>query len=154
MEDNLSICNSISNPDKFFTDYNFGGVVNLWDSKCDGIVDEDDQYPNYSRLSIKTIYDPCPPGFKVPGCDVFGELDKLGSLWKNYGRRFGNHIFFPASGQRFHGSSNLHGGYGCYWSSAFSSPDAAYCLVFYAGAVYPDYSDCQVNGFSIRPVKE
>jgi hypothetical protein len=156
-EDNLSICNSISNPDKFFTDYNFEKSVNLWDSRCDGFVNKNKQYPNHSRLSIKTIYDPCPPGFKVPGCDVFEELDELRSgRWKNYGRMFGNRIFFPASGYRFHTTGDLLNvsSHGCYWSSAPYSQATAYSLDFYSRNVSPINDDPRDNGFSVRPIKE
>jgi hypothetical protein len=158
MEDNYnsSIRVSILNPNKFFTDYDgFEGYVNLWDSRCDGFVNKDKQCPNHSRLSIKTIYDPCPPGFKVPGCDVFGELDKLGSLWKNYGRMFGGSIFFPASGGRSRGSCvNCASSYGYYWSSASDSQAYAYGLYFYAKDFNPVYDFSRASGFSVRPVKE
>ena len=148
-----NLYNSISNPDKFFTDYyNFGVYVNLWDSKCDGII----EYPNHSRLSTKTIYDPCPPGFKVPGCDVFKELDELGSEWKNNGRIFGNRIFFPASGCRLRASGGLSDvlGHGYYWSSAYGGQSDAYYLYFGSESVNPvNFNRCTC-GFSVRPIKE
>ena len=153
-KDNL--CNSISNPDKFFTNNNFERYVNLWNSRCDGFGEEDKQYPNHSRLSIKTIYDPCPPGFKVPGCDVFEEINELGSEWKNSGRIFGNCIFFPASGCRGRSSGDLASvsSLGCYWSSASNGQTDAYFLNFHSGNVNPVSSYYQSNGFSVRPILE
>jgi hypothetical protein len=157
MENNLLICNSISNPDKFFinTNYDFNRYVNLWDSKCNWYVDEDEQYPNHSRLSIKTIYDPCPPGFKVPGCDVFEEL--LGSWWKKYGRVFcDSRLFLPASGYR----NRVGGGLlsvsslGCYWSSASGSQADAYYLYFSVGYIRQVNDSYRADGFSVRPIKE
>jgi hypothetical protein len=149
-----NLYNSISNPDKLFSNHNFERYVNLWDSKCDGII-EDEQYPP-NRLSIKTIYDPCPPGFKVPGCDVFEELGKMGSEWKNGGRMFGNRIFFPASGYRDHSSGSLYdvSNIGYYWSSVSYGSNYAYGLVFYSGKVYPVDFKYQTYGFSVRPFLE
>ena len=155
-ETKQSIHNTISNPDKFFTDYNFNGYVNLWDSRCDGFVNRGAQFLNHSRLSIKTIYDPCPPGFKVPGCDVFEELDELGSEWRNSGRRFGNRTFFPASGVRSRSSGDLTNvsSSGYYWSSASNSQASAYGLSFNAGYVLPVSSYYRAYGFSVRPFTE
>ena len=154
-EGNLNLYNSISNPDNFFTDYNFEGYVNLWDSRCDGII-ENGQYPNHFKLSTKTIYDPCPPGFKVPGCDVFEEIDELESEWKNSGRMFGNRVFFPASGYRGRTSGGLNyvSRYGYYWSSASYGSSNAYGLYFFSGRVYPVYDGYRASGFSVRPFLE
>ena len=33
---------------------------------------------NISRTSHKSIYDPCPPGWKVPGAEDFAEIERIG----------------------------------------------------------------------------
>jgi len=154
----------IIHPDKMYQKLDYEGCVNLWDARCENIEDEDNQNPNKSRRTIKTIYDPCPPGFKVPGCDVFQALDESGVVgkWKDglyfrSGRSCGpKGVFFPASGCRLRASGSLSdvssGGY--YWSSASSGSAYAYYLGFNSGYVNPVSRSYRAYGFSVRPFLE
>jgi hypothetical protein len=158
------IFRSIREPEYMYEKLNYEGCVNLWDAKCENIEDEDNQNPNKSRLTIKTIYDPCPPGFKVPGCDVFQSLEASGVIgrWDNGlrfkgGRQCGpDGVFFPASGLRGRASGSLDtvSSYGYYWSSASSGSADAYYLRFYSGYAYPVSSYNRAYGSSVRPFLE
>ena len=92
-----SVGQSIQNPNTFFTNdyYNNSNWVkieffyNYWNARC---------YKDCLEEPVdKTIYDPCPPGYTVPGYGVFYELRE--DKWddKRKGWLFKGGIFFPAS---------------------------------------------------------
>jgi len=161
---NSELTDCIRHPDRMYKKLNYESCVNLWDAKCENIDDKDNQNPNKSRRTIKTIYDPCPPGFKVPGCDMFQGLEASGVVkkWKDGlyfrgGRSCSpDGLFFPASGYRNRLSGGLYNVSRCgyYWSSASSSSAGAYYLGFDSGYVYPAYSYYRASGFSVRPFLE
>ena len=76
---------------------------NLWDAYCFG----EDQDPNGAH-KIKTVYDPCPPGFTVPYKNIAGSLGTVSA--GNGGRYFtqsnGVTQFFPYSGARVYYNVN------------------------------------------------
>ena len=128
--DNMSIINGIQNPQNFYT---WGGswynnppagysYFNLWsaDNTTTGFND---------NAVVKTVYDPCPVGFKMPASNAFtgfasngqygsgaaninanGTADSSDKFFAAYGHNFYTNssknatIFFPASG--FRGSSD------------------------------------------------
>ena len=114
----------------------------------------------------KSIYDPCPAGWRVPDGGSNGVwLKALGSSsyfdykynstkeGMNFYGKFGSAstIWYPAAGYRYSsdGSLNLVGGGGLYWSA---SPGGSYCLYFYNyGDVNPS-DDCnrRAYGQSVR----
>ena len=121
----------------------------------------------------KSIYDPCPAGWRVPDGDSNGIWSKaLGSSSSftqsslydstnegmNFSGKFGSDqtIWYPASGCRDYNVGTLSSvGYrGHYWSA---SPNGylAYSLgfVFY-GFVYPSDYYCRALGNSVRCVRE
>lgn len=146
----------IANPTTFYynnnnSPYNWFGSTsyfNLWDANC--------TFTGYSdNTTVKTVYDPCPPGFKIPNGNTFtGFNDSNGGSW-SYGYTWSG-IFFPASGFRSYddGALSSVGSFGCYWSSAASSQDRAYSLNFGSGGVGPQSSGSRASGFSVRPVAE
>ena len=122
--------------------------------------------------SSKSIYDPCPVGWRVPDGDDNGVWSKaLGSSYfdgeslydstnegMNFSGVFGSDqtIWYPASGYRASsgGRLGLVGNYGDYWSASPSS-NRAYILAFYHfGNVYPSHSDFRAYGFSVRCLQE
>ena len=174
-----TIGNSIKWPERFFTEYDtpnynwFAPVsgsletpYNLWDSSrnVNGAGNEN---------SVKSIYDPCPYGFKVPVGTMFKGFTKTGSTatsienmnvvgnfssgWK-FMRYFGDSLgtFFPASGYRGRSSGSLAGvgssGY-CWSSSSYSQTSGCY-LGFSSGSVDPVNTSGRASGFSVRPLKE
>ena len=119
----------------------------------------------------KSIYDPCPAGWRVPDGGSNGVWSKAkGSSLSfdysydttnkgmNFSGKFGSAstIWYPASGYRYSGDGSLNdvGDYGYYWSA---SPDhyCAYSLYFYnIGYVYPSYDDFRAIGHSVRCLQE
>ena len=125
--------------------------------------------------SNKSIYDPCPAGWRVPDGGSNGVLSKAcGSSSKfsgypydgtnegmNFSGKFGSAatIWYPASGYRLYnndGSLSSVGDNGYYWSASQSS-NRAYSLFFNNnGVVYPsDYSyNYLAYGRSVRCLQE
>lgn len=143
-----------------------GSYYNLWDQACTTTGCSD-------NTVVKTVYDPCPPGFKMPNGNTFtgfittggntstsSQFNIIGSFsngWyfkKNSSDTTG--IFFPASGYRNHGSGSLSsvGSGGYVWSAAANSRNYACYLYFNSGDVYPQNSNYRASGVSVRPVAE
>ena len=121
--------------------------------------------------SSKSIYDPCPAGWRVPDGGYNGVWSKaLGSSsyfdysydstneGTNFSGKFGSAstIWYPASGYRYGNDGSLFGvGYvGSYWSA---SPyvSSAYFLHFnYYGRVSPSGRSYRADGQSVRCLQE
>lgn len=95
----------------------------------------------------KTIYDPCPSGWKVPDV-VFYYASRFhtqsnGYDSEKYGRRFSNNgveVWYPNTGQLLSLNSFTYFDYGLYWtSSPQSSADFAYVNTFFFSSGYIDY---------------
>ena len=142
--DNMSITNNIQNPDKFYiygssvwTNY---GYYNLWsaDNTVTGSYNQGNDNP-----VVKTVYDPCPVGFKMPANNAFTGFTTTGQNstsqsemnvdgtddWQQWTNNFGHNFWtnssktatinFPASGLRYYNDGSLVnvGDNGCYWSA-------------------------------------
>ena len=181
--DDKTIMNSIRMPNKFFPEYdasnrnwmapftstsrqeNRAAAYNLWDTK--GTVGTGDV------VTVKTIYDPCPYGWKVPNgaafkgftttrgntiiiseFNVIGEFNNGWTFKRMYDDPAG--LFFPASGYRSRGSGGLAdvSSSGNCWSSASGNQSFAYSFSFISGGVSPVYSSSRASGFSVRPFLE
>ena len=115
--------------------------------------------------SDKSIYDPCPAGWRVPDGGSNGIWSKAGFgtrtyYWANGGMSFiissPSTTWYPASGCRYNYDGGLDdvGRSGSYWSA---SPlgYGAYILYFDSnGSVNPSYSSGRANGFSVRCLQE
>ena len=115
---------------------------------------------------VKTEYDPCPEGWRVP---TYAELDRLNNIYSSFmtvgdqeGRYFcGDYtcldnapqVFFPAAGLRGNGNAHAYGrgDYGDYWSSRPYS-DSAYRL-FISSSVRMTNGN-RAGGSSVRCVQE
>ena len=120
----------------------------------------------------KTLYDPCPPGWKIPAYTVggnpawgdgggnFGEATADWDAFKDYGTVFRsgsvNH-YYPAAGLYYNdGNASLYGpGYNAlYWSA---TPDVTY-LAYRLGQYNPDatsdFAAARANGLTVRCVRE
>ena len=168
--DNMSIQNGILHPEVFYTYgsswYSGYNHNNLW--SMDNTV-----YGFNDNPVVKTIYDPCPAGFKMPASNAFTGFTKTGNdaytqsdfnvsgAW-DYGYYFNNRIsspdatvYFPASGCRSISDGSLYYvGNGYYWSAAPYNTNNSYYLSFGQwGMKLQTYGD-RSGGFTVRPVAE
>ena len=179
---NMSIQNGIQNPGSFYTlgdswsktppaGYSYN---NLWsaDNTVTGGVNVGNDNP-----IVKTIYDPCPVGFKMPANNAFTgftadgqnlstlKVDGTDNGWTFYinsGHIFWTNgsktatIYVPASGfrNRHDGSLNNVDNGGCYWSAVPSSQGQSCSLNFYWKEVYPLSHNPRCLGFAALPVSE
>ena len=153
----------IQNPQMFYkgssSPYNWFGAAsyyNLWDANCVSTGNSDNDV-------VKTVYDPCPPGFKMPNGNTFtyfSTSNVVGSF--NNGWYFKRNaedttgVFFPASGYRYYSDGSLYsvGSYGYAWPSSAYSQNSAYYLSFSSSSVDPQNYDTRSYGYSVRPVQE
>ena len=118
----------------------------------------------------KSIYDPCPAGWRVPDGGENGVWSKVkgspsdfshtynsSNEGMNFSGKFGSTstIWYPASGYRYGNHGGLHDvGGGFYWSVS-SGWRGAYYLGFYSsGYVGPSSSSARASGLSVRCIKE
>ena len=179
--DNMTISNNIQNPDKFYiygsslwTNY---GYYNLWsaDNTVTGGYNQGNDNP-----VVKTVYDPCPVGFKMPANNAFTGFTTTGQNstsqsemnvdgtddWQQWTNNFGHNFWtnssktatinFPASGLRFSsdGSLNLVGDFGYYWSAGPNDTNNGCYLSFNSGSVNPLGIYTRAYGFAVRAVSE
>ena len=123
---------------------------------------------------VKTIYDPCPAGFKMPASNAFTGFTTTGNnslvqsefningRW-NYGYNFNNKIsspdaivYFPASGYRdvAFGSVSGVGDFGGFWSAVPADTDHGCDLHIYSQEVYQKSRGNRSSGYSVRPVAD
>lgn len=129
-----------------------------------------------TSASNKSIYDPCPAGWRVPDGGSNGVWSKaLGSNdnfsgypydgtneGMNFSGKFGSAatIWYPASGFRFYKDGRLNNvsDIGFYWSASTYNDygyDGAYRLDFiYNGDVHPSYNYYRASGQSVRCLQE
>ena len=158
----------------YYYDWCNATYYNLWsaDNTTTGFND---------NAVVKTVYDPCPVGFKMPASNAFTGFTSDGQNQSTaaninaketnessvkfsaaYGHNFYTNssknatIFFPASGFRISsdGSLNNVGNYGCYWSAVPSSTLNGCGPGFLWSSVGPQGSDYRSYGFAARPVSE
>ena len=147
---------TIKNPTTFITSsggnqdwYSTGGSNdNLW---------------NAENTNLKTIYDPCPAGWRVPNAESDG------GVWKGWtasnfgwdGTKFGRtydspEAWYPAAGSLFFNSGDLDGvGHNGNYHTCSASGAVIYVLNFTSSyvATYQDFY-CRTMGFSVRCCKE
>ena len=176
--DNMTIMNNIQNPDKFYiygsSMYTNYGYYNLWsaDNTVTGSYNQGNDNP-----VVKTVYDPCPVGFKMPANNAFtgftangqnnGTMNVDGTdNWQTFQNNFGHNFWtnssktatinFPASGYRSNldGSLSSVGDLGYYWSAVPYYTDYGCSLDFGSGYVIPLSNYNRAYGFAARPVSE
>ena len=128
-----------------------------------------------TSTETKSIYDPCPSGWRVPDggsngvwSKAFGKSDywQTSSNWDstNKGMDFSKTdkklglsgpIWYPASGLRSGYDGSLDDvGYGHYWSACPSGFNAYFLYFEYDGSVNPSYGYYRAHGLSVRCLKE
>ena len=170
---NMSIQNGIQHPENFYTNgsswesnppagYSY---YNLWSANNTTTGFND-------NAVVKTVYDPCPVGFKIPASNAFtgfttdgqnfGPINVTGT-WNN-GHNFNNKItnpdasvYFPASGSRNYNNGSVgYVGIGSYYCSAIPENGPYYCcyLNFSKVFVVPQASWPRSLGYCVRPVAD
>lgn len=158
-----TIGEGIRNPSVFYcgstSPYNWFGEkswYNLWDAACQNTGNSD-------NAVVKTVYDPCPAGYRMPSGNVFtgfsktaviGEFDKGWLFKKDSSDEEG--VFFPAAGCRYYSDGAVYGAgeRGYVWLSSSSSQNNAYYLYFYSSFVSSQYSYYRSYAHSVRPVRD
>ena len=115
----------------------------------------------------KSIYDPCPAGWRVPDGGSNGIWSKAGfddATWYyrdggilSYRISSPSTTWYPASGNRRYdnGSLDYVGNEGYYWSASPYDNYDAYRLFFYSdGGVYPSSDGSRSFGYSVRCIQE
>ena len=158
----------------YYYDWCNATYYNLWsaDNTTTGFND---------NAVVKTVYDPCPVGFKMPASNAFTGFTSNGQYqsgaaninangtadsWDKFSAAYGHNfytngsktatIFFPASGFRNYSGGSLGnvGSNGYYWSAV---PDGTYygcSLSFHWSYVSPQSNNYRSYGFAARPVSE
>ncbi len=153
---------AVSHPTTFITR---NTVNNDW--YYTGSEDTDDtRWTTSESESEKSIYDPCPAGWRVPdggeggiwskakgsSSDYSGTYDGT-DKGMNFSGEFGTDltIWYPAAGCRdYDGSLSGVGNYGFCWS-ATPRGSSAFTLYFYnSGLVSPSYNYYRAEGYSVR----
>ena len=168
----VSFMDGIQHPDQFLKYWGNSPCFNAWsaDNTTKGFND---------NSVIKTVYDPCPVGFKMPASNAFtgftttgqhpvsqSDMNVEGTLgvqqWtNNFGHNFWTNssktatIYFPASGERYNSDGSLIrvGNVGFYWSAIHYS--STICVLYFSRSyVVPVYEAYPNFGLAVRPVAE
>ena len=128
---------------------------NLWDANCTSSGNSDNNV-------VKTVYDPCPVGFKMPNGNTFTYFSKINAVgsfnngWyfkRNSSDRTG--VFFPASGNRNGQSGVVQNAInGSVWLSSSDILLYAFHFSFDKSSVDSHVYTYRAHGFSVRPVQE
>lgn len=158
-----TIADNIKNPDKWYNVSNKphnASARNYWDMNQTGTDD-------ISTPTVKTVYDPCPPGFCVPTGNLYAYMggkssdSSYGTGNTTNGTRTwienGASLIFPASGCRSSSSGTLSnvGSFGYCWSASASSSNSgsARYLNFDTSGWY--WSNTNLSrGYAVRAVAE
>jgi hypothetical protein len=153
-----SVATAIANPTYF---YYVGLSPNDWNSSPSDLL-----WGGASYGATKTIFDPCPAGWRVPSWNKtsisaspwIGLATYQASYWSTNGFQWTTTPgigFWPAAGFRYPGSGPLAhvGDTGAYWSA---SPYSSYGYYFYfiSSTVRPEINNYRAYGYSVRCVQE
>ena len=163
----VAISTTILNPTThYFNSSNNGPYItnqyNLWDAYEASVTSSG----NYSGYTVKTIYDPCPPGYCVPRGNLYyymtnggtntGDATWNGTTFMRTWTKVFPAINFPAAGYRYLSSGtsiDLVSSYGDCWASSADSATFARHLYLAGSGFYWGYYG-RAGGLAVRPVAE
>ena len=151
--------------------YNFYNLWSINNTKTGG------QDKGYDDPVIKTIYDPSPVGFTVPGGNAFTGFTATGmnkatmnvdgtDVKSVFQANMGHHywtnsnkeetIFFPAAGYMDNGNGELfwYKQYGDFWTALPADINNGCVMGIQHDFTYPRFVNVRTYGFSIRPAAE
>jgi uncharacterized protein (TIGR02145 family) len=161
-----TITYTIKHPDTFLTADDASQIDWHYDSRNNYLWKE-------QTTGNKTIYDPCPAGWRVPAYK--GAPDRYtspwyeyqdttylatgGSQWMGTGYLFihqdNTRAYYPAAGYRTeYGGYYAGGSTGNYWSTDTNIDTQCYVMTFANWTVYSDYRYRRANGITVRCVRE
>lgn len=156
-----NLINSINNPMWFY--FSAGGLCD-WYTNASAINHQDNLWGGASTAApnAKTVFDPCPVGWRVPAWDKsaspWAGITLSGTTWANYGYTFPSPSmgYYPAAGDRDYATGNLSnvGLTGEYWSASVDGNDAHYWYMDSSGSINSSASKPRATGMSVRCVKE
>jgi hypothetical protein len=181
-----NLSNSILHPMWFYYGTFLTNIGNDWYTATDTRLSQNDALWGGASLvtpTAKTIFDPCPAGWRVPACsgslspwsgfetinssgtaDTYNEYLNFpwqNAVWENgYGRIYNlaSNTYYQATGSRGGESGGFYnvGQYGRYWSASIGTTKPAYAtaLNFYNLGVDVTSPLYRAHGHSIRCVKE
>ena len=109
---------------------------------------------------VKTIYDPCPAGFKMPAGNAFTGFGNTGtwqggSAYSTWLTQPNAIIFFPASGFRAEqGVLYRFGTNGDYWLATPSGTESGGAMYFTQYSMYPHDNESRFMGLTVRPIAD
>lgn len=140
-----------------------GTYANLWSA-------DNNTHEGNDNEVVKTIYDPCPVGFKLPASNAFtgfvpaggqvnGTWDNVRKGWYIYSEanKTGTQSFFSNTGWRHYNGTSLHdvGGLGYYWLAIpWSGIEAGHALLLTSSGGKALEFVTRPCGLGIRPVQE
>ena len=149
--------------------FDAGGAVNNPDDS--GMIDGEWYQKLWNQGTedspVKTDYDPCPAGWRVPtrteweaiGADnnsVTNDWDKTKGLLTIAGAESDQKLILPAAGYRLGstGTFGRQGSFGNCWSSSVPSGSVYASYVVFYSATLSTFSDNRANGLSVRCIQE
>ena len=179
VNDNISISNCIQHPENFYIENSslysnppMGYYYqNLW--SMDNITDPTIEDYNDNPV-VKTVYDPCPAGFKMPASNAFTGFTKTGNnthdqadfnvsgAW-DYGWNFNNRItapdatvYFPASGYRDRNNGMLSavGTFTFYWAAVPTYANSIGNMLVSLWNIEVKSYNPRLYSFPVSPVKD
>lgn len=155
---------AVENPHIF---YKISYKTNDWTSPSD-----DDLWGGVSR--VKTMYDPCPAGWRIPLCDAqdnspYGFMTEGGAKWSASSRGYVyRNWWLPCTGTRVYESGalsfDINGPYGGMWigTAGTANPDQVtypalygrYFFIIDSELLFGTHKDSRSQGMAVRCVKE
>lgn len=146
---------AIAHPDSFIKANNENGSDWSNNDKSEGSKDWTLWY------SIKSVYDPCPAGYRVPSPDTWTAMTSENGTWKTNGYIFplenGQTSWYPAVGLRnsTDGKLRYYGEDGGYWSfQRYGTTNTACDYYLYSSSIWEDDNSVRAYAYAVRCVKE
>lgn len=157
----LSLQEASNHADKFITNDGYwlndnipnSPKYNLWNNASQKVVSKGEE-----EQTIKTVYDPCPPGFMVPpqyACPQSNDNELVGGFNTGGWYIANRAILFPVTGRLQYSSGQREvaadkSEHGFYWTSSMFKGNIPW--MYYEGDVVT--SEASGYGLAIRPVRE